>query len=426
MSEVQADFLLGNIGQLLTMSGSQGPRRLDDLRDLGIICNAYIASYQGTVVSVGHSSEISAHVRLMPGATVLDAGGKLVSPGFIDAHTHLVFGGWRPQEYSLRCQGASYLEIAAQGGGIASTVASTRQASVEELYERSMKFLDELLLQGTTTCEVKSGYGLDFDNELKQLEVARRCEAGHPVSIVSTFLGAHAFPPEYKEDRASYVEQVISMLPAIKERELAGFVDVFCDAGAFTVDEARRILTAARKLGFGLKLHADELESTGGTQLACEMGAVSCDHLIMISREGIECLARSDTVGVILPATSCFLGKVPGAPARKMIDAGSAIAIATDFNPGTCTATSLPLCMTLACSMLRLSPEEAFQAVTWNAAWAAGLGGKAGGLYPGLPFDAVIFDADDYREIPYRFGANLVRTVVKAGKVVVREGRVCR
>ncbi len=427
MSHVQADFLLDNVGQLVTMGGrGEGPRRSSRLRDLGIVPQASVAALKGTIVAVGPSSQVRHHVQLLPDARVLDAEGRMVAPGFVDSHTHLVFGGWRHEEYALRSQGASYLEIAAAGGGIASTVASTRAAPPDELYERSMGFLDTMLLQGTTTCEVKSGYGLDLDNEIKQLEVARRCDADHPISIVSTFLGAHAFPPEYSGDRAGYVELVISMLPVIKERELARFVDVFCDAGAFTVDEARKILTAAKDLGFGLKLHADELESTGATQLGCDMGASSCDHLIVVSDEGIAKLAQTDTVGVVLPATSCFLGKIPGAPARAMVDAGAAIALATDFNPGTCTATSMPLCMTLACSLLGLSPEEAFQAVTYNGAWAIGLGGKVGALAVGLPLDAVLFDADDYREVPYRFGANLVHTVVKEGKVVVEGGRICK
>ena len=242
-----------------------------------------------------------------------------------------MFGGWRHQEYGLRSQGASYLEIAEKGGGINSTVAATRAASYEDLERRTFEFLDELLRNGTTTCEAKSGYGLDADSEAKQLHIARRCSESHAVDVVNTFLGAHAIPPEFKGDRAGYVNLVIGMLPAIKGLDIARFVDVFCDAGAFTTAETRAILSAARDLGFGLKMHADELEGTGATELACELGAVSCDHLVKVSDQGIEALAQSNTIAVLLPATSVFLGKMRGAPGRKMLDTGVTVALATDF-----------------------------------------------------------------------------------------------
>jgi len=231
-------------------------------------------------------------------------------------------------------------------------------------------------------------------------------------------MGAHAIPPEFKHNRQGYIQEVIRMLEPVSKRRLARFADVFCDVGAFTLEESRAILEEARKHGLELKLHADELENTGATELACELGAVSCDHLIRVSQKGIEMLATSDTIAVLLPATSCFLGEFPGAPGRKLLDSGVAVAIATDFNPGTCTAMSLPLCMTLACSTLGFSPEEAFVAATWNAAWAAGLGGIAGGFAPGFAMDAVIFDTQDYMDVPYRFGINLVDMVIKAGKPV--------
>lgn len=374
-------------------------------------------------------------------AAVLDAGGGVVAPGFVDAHTHLAFAGWRAAEYGMRAEGRSYLDIAAAGGGIRSTVKATREASFEDLCRRSLGFLDAMLLCGTTSVEAKSGYGLDPETELKQLRVAAYCNETHPVDVVSTFLGAHAIPAETDfpdgcdsdaravslvPHRERFIRLVMDMLPVVKGLDLARFVDVFCDAGAFTIEETRRILVSAREHGFGLKVHADELKYTGATELACELGAVSCDHLIKVSDGGIRELAQSNTIAVLLPATSVFLGECPGAPGRALLDAGAAVALGTDFNPGTSTAMSMPLCMTLACSTLRISPEEAFAAATWNAAWATGLGGKAGALSAGFPADAVLFDADDYREVAYRFGTSLVRTVLKDGRVVVRDGELVK
>ncbi len=416
--KVFADMVITNIGQLLTMNPGKGPKRGAEARDLGIIENAFLAASQGKVAACGPQAAFSETVELVAGATVIDAGGKVVAPGFIDCHTHVVFAGWRGEEYGMRSRGASYLEIAAKGGGIMSTVRATRAASREELIERTLGFLDEMLSLGTTSCEGKSGYGLNLETEIKQLEVIRECSRLHPVDIVPTFMGAHAFPPEFKHDRKGYIDEVIRMLEPVSRLKLARFADVFCDVGNFTVEESRLILEEARKHGFELKLHADELENTGATELACELGAVSCDHLIKVSQRGIEMLAESDTITVLLPATSCFLGEFPGAPGRRLIDSGAAVAIATDFNPGTCTAMSMPLVMTLACSVLGFSPEEAFVAATWNAGWAAGLGGIAGGFAQGLAMDAVIFDTQDYLDVPYRFGTNLVHTVIKAGKPV--------
>ncbi|HHW26522.1 MAG TPA: imidazolonepropionase [Firmicutes bacterium] len=401
----------------------RGPKRGRDARELGVISGAALACKNGKVIAAGRAEEVEAEVAV-DDSNVLDAGGRVVAPGFVDAHTHLVFAGWRAAEYGMRSEGRSYLEIAAAGGGILSTVRATREASFEELCSRALGFLDQMLLCGTTSCEAKSGYGLDLETELKQLRVARYCDERHPVDVVSTFLGAHAIPRT--AHRETYISQVIEMLPVVKGQELAEFVDVFCDEGAFTIDETRRILLSAKELGFCLKVHADEIKWTGATELACELGAVSCDHLIKVSEQGIRALAESETTAVLLPATSVFLGECPGAPGRALIDAGAAVALGTDFNPGTSTAMSMPLCMTLACSMLRLTPEEAFTAATWNAAWASGLGGKAGGLSPGFQADAVVFEAEDYREIAYRFGTSLVDTVVKAGKIVVSGGRIVK
>jgi imidazolonepropionase len=419
---MEADFLIRNIGQLLTMDGENAPRRGPRARDLGILENVCLVAKDGVIVAAGPEEEVLRSVLLDKNAIALDAGGRVVAPGFVDPHTHAVFGGWRYEEYSMRCHGASYLDIAERGGGINSTVKATRASSYESLRDRTLGFLDLMLSTGTTSCEVKSGYGLDAETEAKQLRVVRECDELHPVDLVPTFLGAHAIPPEFRDDRKGFVREVMNMLPAVKGLDLARFVDVFCDAGAFTIEETRAILSTARALGLGLKVHADELEWTGATELGCDLGAVSCDHLVKVSDDGIQALAGSNTVAVLLPATSCFLGKFPGAPARKMLDSGVAVAIGTDFNPGTSTATSMPLVMTLACSTLGMSPEEAFVAATWNAAWAAGLGGKCGALVPGFPLDGVVFSAGSYAEVPYRFGSNLVDAVVKRGRVVYREG----
>ncbi len=424
---MKADFLITNIGQLVTIPPSAGPKRGREMREMGVVRDAVVAARDGVIVATGSRDEVMQAVTPGPDARVVDAEGRLVGPGFVDAHTHLVFGGWRHEEYAMRSEGRSYLEIAEKGGGILSTVRATRNASALELEERARGFLDLMLASGTTTAEAKSGYGLNFEDEAKQLKVVRRLNEYHPIDLVPTFLGAHAIPEEYKARRHAYVDFLVEMLPEIRRLGLAEFVDVFCDAGAFTVEETERILRAARDLGFGLKVHADELEWTGATELACKMGATSCDHLLKVSDQGIEMLARhpsgpasgmTHTVAVLLPATPVFLGKAQGAPARSLIDRGAAVALGTDFNPGTCTALSMPLCMTLACSLLHMSPEEAFTAATWNAAWAIGLGNHVGSLAPGFPADVVVFEASDFREIPYRLGWNTVSGVYKKGREV--------
>ncbi len=431
--KIEADLLITGIGQLLTMAAchkvegngdlvqTEGPKRGQGAGHIGLLHNAAVACKDGLVVAVGSNESICSRTRLAVDATVLDAEGRTVTPGFVDAHTHLVFGGWRAEEYAMRVSGKSYLAISQAGGGIASSVRATRAMTFENLLQRTCGFLDEMLIMGTTSCEVKSGYGLDRETELKQLKVISEANALHPVSLVPTYLGAHSVPEEYKNRRQDFVREVVRMLPVVKEKALARFVDVYCDVGAFTLDEAEEILFSAKKHGFGLKIHADELENTGSAELGCALGAASCDHLLKVSPQGIKDLAGSNTVAVLLPATSTFLG-VLGAPARTLIDAGACVALGTDFNPGTSTAMSLPLCMTLGCSALRMTPEEAWVAATWNSAYASGLGGKAGAIMPGFAADLVLFDACDYREIPYRFGTNSVHSVVKCGKMVVHDG----
>ncbi len=428
-----ADLLVTGIGQLLTMADcyeaadtgdlprAAGLKRGHSAGHIGLLRDAAVACRNGVVVAVGPRDSVESQIHLADGATVLDAEGKTVAPGFVDAHTHLVFGGWRAEEYAMRVSGRSYLEISRAGGGIASTVKATRAMTYRDLLQRSIGFLDDILCAGTTSCEVKSGYGLDQVTEIKQLQVIQEADAIHPVSLVPTYLGAHSIPEEYRNRRQDFVGEIAHMLPIVKEKGLAQFVDVYCDVGAFSLEEAEQILSLAKEHGFGLKIHADELENTGSAELGCSLGAASCDHLLKVSSKGISDLAAKDTVAVLLPATSTFLG-VTAAPARALLDAGAGVALGTDFNPGTSTAMSLPLCMTLACSILKMTPEEAWVAATWNSAYASGLGGKVGAILPNYAADLVFFAADDYREIPYRFGSNLVHSVVKRGEVVVREG----
>lgn len=438
-------LIVDNIGELVTMEGPRAPRRGSLQGVVSVVKNAFLAAKDGKVLAVGPREELPALLAALEQSreqnreengeesreetTVLDAGGRAVVPGFVDAHTHLVFAGWRYQEYVMRCQGATYQEILRAGGGILETVRQTRQATEEALFQRALSFLDEMLSLGTTSVEAKSGYGLDTENELKQLRVIRRLKAEHCLDVVPTFLPAHAIPPEYSKDREGYIQEIIgSMLPLVRREGLARFLDVFCDEGAFTSKEARRILVRGKELGYEIKLHADELRNTQGAELGASLGAVSVDHLCMISQEGVRALRESDTVAVLLPATSCFMGKDHGKLGRKLVDAGIPVALGTDFNPGTSPATSIPLCMTLACSLSGLTPAEALVAATWNAAWAIGLGGRVGGLQPGMQADALILDADSYVEIPYRFGANLVWKVLKKGKVVFQanKGRMVR
>lgn len=408
-----ADLVVRNIGQLLTMQG----------RDLGVVEDAIVAVDGGRIAAAGPRLEIEPLLEEKPGATSLDAAGGVVSPGLIDPHTHLLFSGWREAEFTQRLQGKSYLEILASGGGILHTVSRFRAATDDELLAWGRAALDRMLANGTTTVEAKSGYGLDARQELRALRLLRRLGEEHPVTVVPTFLGAHAVPPEYRgrpAAAATYVEEVcIPLLPEIAREGLASFCDIFCEEGVFGVAESRRLLTAAAALGLGPKLHADEIEPMGGAELAAEVKAVSADHLVRASERGLEMMAGSGVVAVMLPATTFTLGLKDYAPARRMLELGGDVALATDFNPGTSPVESLPLVMGVACRAMRLTPEEAFRACTVVAARAVGLGGRAGEIRPGLPADMVLFAATDYRQIAYRLGTNLVRAVIKEGKPVV-------
>lgn len=406
--------LIYNIGTLQTPLGgfphagaAQGENR--KYHNAAVLCEGGIIR---AVYENGALPEVSADTQ------TIDAQGRLVTPGLIDAHTHLVFGGWRQNEIPLKLKGAGYLDILRAGGGILSTVRATRKASEEELFEKSRAFLDELMAQGVTTAELKSGYGLDMETELKQLRVIKRLNEAHPMDAVATYLGAHAIPEEYALRSGEYIDFIISdMLPEIKRQGLAEFCDVFLETGVFGVEESRRLLTAAREMGFGLKIHADEIDELGGSLLAGELGAVSAEHLIATGERGMEALARGGVTAVLLPCTSLYLNK-SFARARDMIAHGIPVAVATDFNPGSCPSLNIGLCMTMAYLKYRMTPEEILSAVTVNAACAVNRAQSIGTIEPGKQADMVIWNAEDMEMLCYRMGSNLAGTVIKNGAIV--------
>jgi imidazolonepropionase len=349
----------------------------------------------------------------------VDCAGGVITPGFVDSHTHAVFGTWRAAEYALRSRGVPYMEIARRGGGINASVRDLRTLAEDDLFEISRSRLASLLQHGTTTVEIKSGYGLDTESELKQLRVIRRLQQALPLGVIPTFLGAHEFPPEYRERRDKYVDVLVQeMIPAVAAERLAVFCDVFMEPGVFTAAQARRVLEAGMEHGLVPKLHADELENSGAAQLAASLGAASADHLGAISDEGIAALAASDTVATLLPATLLFLGRTRYAPARRLLDAGATVALATDFNPGSSPTPSMPLVLTLACSLMGMDPLEAIVAATAGGARALRLADGTGTIRVGAPADLVLWDIGDHRELPYRFGSPPLRGVWKRGERV--------
>lgn len=403
---IPADLILKNAHQLVTFQNE----------DLSLESDA-LAARDGVIVWLGKTADLGKSVQPSKDCQVLDAADKVVLPGLIDSHTHLVFGGSRENEFDMRCRGATYEEIAAAGGGIKSTMRSTRAETAELLFEKGTARLNTMLALGVTTVEIKSGYGLDLVNELKILEVINRLGQTHPADIVPTFLGAHTVPPEFLNDRDGYVDLVIhEMIPEVTRRKLAVFCDVFCETNVFTVDETQKVFEAARQSGLKLTLHADQLTNTGGAELAASMGATSADHLENISEKGIEALAASGTVAGLLPGCSFFLN-MQYPPARKLIERGIPVALATDFNPGSCTTENLPLIMTIACTQMKMTPEEVIKAVTLNAAKSIDRD-DVGNLAVGLQADFVIFDVPDFRYIPYHFGHNHAEQVVKRGQTV--------
>jgi imidazolonepropionase len=414
MTEV--DFLLRNCAEIVTPSGraaARGPAA----RALRRIERGAVAARDGTLVAVGPEREVAATARLSRGGVELDAGGHSVVPGFVDPHTHAVFGRPRAGEYAARLEGRTYTEIAAAGGGIHASVRDLRARSAAELVEISMPRLHRMLSHGTTTVEIKTGYGLTLEDELKVLRCIAQLRERVPQTLVSTFLGAHEIPLEFRADRAAYVRLVTDeMIPAAAR--LAEFNDVFCEPTVFTLEESETILRAGQANGMTPKLHADELAPYGAAELACRLGAVSADHLLYVSEAGVRALAVSPTVAVLLPGTSFGLASGRWAPARRLLDAGAAVALATDFNPGSSYCESMQAAWSLACSMLRMTPGEGLVAATLNAAAAVGRAGNLGTLEPGKRCDLVVLHCEDYREVPYHFGINNVRAVVAAGRVV--------
>jgi imidazolonepropionase len=406
------DFLLTGAGELVTVEPARGEGLL------GVIRRGALGARDGRIVWAGAEADASRAVQPTPDAVHVDARGRVVLPGFVDSHTHLVFGGSREHEFARRIAGASYQEIAAAGGGILATVAATRRATADELAALARPRLDLALRHGTTTIEVKSGYGLTTPDELKMLEAIRAVAASHPVEVHATFCGAHELPPEFKGDPDRYVELVVEeMLPPVAERRLAEYCDVFCEAGVFSVAQARRILQAAAGRGLRAKFHADEFATIGGAELAAELGALSADHLLRARVEGIRAMKAAGVTATLLPGTAFFLG-LPSAPARAFLETGVRVALATDFNPGSSYTPNMQLVVTLACTQMRMTVEEAIEAATLGGAWAMGLQGEVGSLAPGKTADLLVLDIPNYQHLPYLFGVNHVERVVKRGRVV--------
>lgn len=416
---MKADLLIHSAAQLCTIPPHDGgPQRGRRLGDLGLIKDGAVACADGRIVAVGPTEE----VRSDWWAPIeIDASERVVCPGFVDPHTHAVWAGDRADEFVQRIQGATYQEIMALGGGIMSTVRATRAAPVAQLVAESRARLDRMLAHGTTTAEVKTGYGLTTADEMKMLETIAVLEASHPITLVPTFLGAHAVPEEFARDPDGYVDLVVEeMLPAVKSQsQKLKFCDVFCDEGAFTLDQSRRVLEAARELGLGLKIHADEFRSLGGTALAVKMGAVSADHLVCTPPEEVRLLGRSSTTAVTLPTTPFGLGHHEYTPAHAILDAGGILALATDCNPGTAWCESMPFVIALACRYLRLTPAQALVAATLNSAYAVDVEEEVGSLQPGRAADILVLNLPDVHHLGYRFGTNPVERVVKEGQVVV-------
>lgn len=414
---VERATLFVNAEQVVTCAGPPRARRGAEMKELGIVPGAAVAVERDVIAAVGPRAELA---RQFKGARLVDCAGGVLTPALVDSHTHAVFGAPRSAEHELRAAGMDYMQIARQGGGIHASVRDVRARSESELLALARSRVRRLAAFGVGTIEIKSGYGLSLDDELKQLRVIRRLAKELPVRLVPTFLGAHEIPLEYRETaarRREYVELVIrEMIPRVAAEQLAVFADVFCEQGVYTADESREILSAARSAGLSLKLHADELTASGGAELAAQIGATSADHLAAISETGVRALAGAGTVATLLPATLLFLGKAAQAPARRLINAGIPVALATDFNPGTSPTVGLPLVLTLGVSQLRLSAAEALTAATVNGAAALGLADRVGQIAPGYAADLALFEARDYRELPYWLGARLCRGLWTRGK----------
>ena len=412
--------LISGASQILTLRG-RGPRRGAALANVGVVKNGAVVIADGLIAAVGSRAQVEAH-PLARAAQRLDAAGRVALPGFVDSHTHLIHAASRAEEYELRITGASYEEIAKRGGGILNSVKKLRAATSDTLKQRAHSALRQFAAYGTTTIEAKSGYGLDLASELKILKLHKELSAEQPLDIVSTFLGAHVIPGEFRT-RPSGVKDYVSLLidkliPEIAAQKLAEFCDVFCERGAFTLAQSKQILEAGKRYRLRPRIHAEQLSHTGATQLAVKLGAASCDHLEKINRADIRALAKSKTVATLLPGCDFHLGLKHYAPARDLIDGGAIVALATDYNPGTSPTVSMPMILSLACTQLRMTPAEAITAATINSAYSLGREKQIGSLEVGKLADISIFDVDDYHEIPYYFGMNTCHTTIKRGQIV--------
>lgn len=409
-----------NATQLVTLAGENGPRRKEAMSALSIIEDGSVWMENGEILAIGSTAELEAlYSNRSTEAEVVDATGRLVTPGLVDPHTHVAYGGSREKEFEMRLEGSTYMEIMNAGGGIHATTRMTREATEDELVAQTTRRLDSFLAHGVTTVEGKSGYGLDLETELKQLRAMKRLNESHPIDLVPTFMGGHAVPQEYKGREEQYIDLLVNdMLPKVAAEGLAVFNDVFCEVGVFTPEQSERILEAGKKLGLIPKIHADEIESYGGAELAAKVGAISAEHLLKASDEGVRLMAEAGVIACLLPATALYL-REDAAKGRAMIDAGVAVAISTDCNPGSSPTTSMPLVMNLACISMRLTPAEALVAATMNAACAIGMEEKVGSLEVGKQADVVMWKVSNYQELQYLFGVNHVGSVWKKGVQVV-------
>jgi imidazolonepropionase len=423
---MNGNLIIKNAAELVTCSGFAA-KKGKEMSELHAIEDGAVVIKEGKIAAVGKTHAVMKDLKAkhfdVTGFDEIDAAGKAVLPGFVDSHTHLVFGGYRAQEYAWRLRGAGYMKIMQRGGGILNTVKATRTAGKEELIETGLRRLDSMLSFGVTTVEGKSGYGLNHDTEIKQLEVLEHLNQIHYVDVVSTFLGAHAVLPEYRGKEETFIDFLLrEVLPEVADRKLAEFCDVFCEKNVFSVDQSRRLLQAAKDMGFKLKLHADEIVPIGGTELAVELGALSADHLLQASDEAIRSLAETDTVATLLPGTAFSL-KEPYARARFMIDSGCAVALATDFNPGSCFTESVALIFALATLHMGISTEEAVTALTINGAAALDRADRIGSIDPDKDGDLVILEFPSYHFIPYHIGVSTVEKVIKKGNLVFDKTR---
>lgn len=410
-------IILKNASELLTVSGFEA-RNGEKMNDLGIIENGAVVIKDGVITHVGTTEDLMAQIQDTSAYEIVDCTDKIIMPGFVDSHTHLVFGGYRADEFSWRLRGDDYMEIMNRGGGIINSVRGTKEASLESLIELGKKRLDSMTMLGVTTVEGKSGYGLDHDTEIKQLEAMQALQEMHSIDIVPTFLGAHAVPKDYKGKEDAFIDMMIEdVMPEVVERGLAEFCDIFCEKNVFDVEQSRRLLNKAKEMGMKVKLHADEIVRLGGAELAAELGAVSADHLLQASDEGIKKMAEAGVIATVLPGTAYSL-KEPFARARDMIDMGAAVALATDFNPGSCFTESIPLIFSLATLKMGMTTEEAITALTLNGAAAVDRADKIGSIDVGKMGDVVVHEFPSYRFLPYHIGVSTVEKVVKNGRMI--------